>query len=256
MNTVNTQAPAIDKSARIFDYLGEVTHASFSQIQQALLLPKSSLHLLLAALVAHGFLRLDHDGQYWLGLRLYELGSKAVANFDIKRVAMPFLYDLRDKTHLTCHLGILQEREAIYLVKLESSQSIIVKSWEGRRVSLHSSSLGKALIAWETEEEIDRLFPDEALAVYTATTLTTRTALKQQLQEVRTRGWAIDNGEEKQGIRCIAAPIRDSQGKVLAAISVSGVDFQIPDSRLEELSILVKASCITMSGMLGFSEKD
>ena len=252
MDTITTQVPALDKTMRICAYLGEAGRASFSQIQQALDLPKSSTHTLLGALVMHGLLRQDHDGKYWLGLRWYELGNQAVASFDIKREAMPILYELREKTHLTCHLGVLQEREAIYLAKLESPQSVIVKSWEGRRVQLHCSALGKALLAWKDDAELDLIFPQESLPIYNASTPATRSELKKLLAQTRERGWAIDNGEEVPEVRCIAAPVRDARGVVMAAISVSGVGFQIPDSRLDELAILVRAAGIALSRLLGF----
>jgi DNA-binding IclR family transcriptional regulator len=251
MEPNTTAVPALDKAIRVCDYLATVEHASFSEIYSALQLPKSTTHWLLASLVEHGFLQQDQDARYSLGLHLYELGNKAIAGFDIKREAMPFLYDLRSKAHLTCHLGILDGREAIYLTKVESLQSIIVKSWEGRRLPLHSTGLGKVLIAWKSEAEIDLLFPQEDLPVYTENTLATRTALKRHLQDVRARGWSMDNGEDNQGVRCVAAPVRAARDEVLAAISVSGTDFQIPDSRVEELSILVKACSIAISEMVG-----
>ncbi|MEA4838446.1 MAG: IclR family transcriptional regulator [Rhodospirillaceae bacterium] len=250
MEPVSTAVPALDKAMRIFDYLSVVGRASFSEIQTALQLPKSSAHDLLRALIGHGCLRQDASAHYSLGMRLYELGNKAVGNLDFRREAMPFLYELRDKTQLTCNLGILLEREALYLSKVESAQAIIVKTWEGRRLPLHCTALGKALIAWKSEAEIDSLFPSEELPVSTETTIPTRTALKQQLAEVRARGWAIDDAEETLGVRCIAAPVQTFRGDVLAAISLSGVDFQIPPSRLEELSIMVKASCIALSRAL------
>jgi DNA-binding IclR family transcriptional regulator len=249
MESHNTAVPSLDKAIRICDYLAAAGRASFSEIQLTLQLPKSTTHWLLAAMVEHGFLHQDHDARYCLGLHLYELGNKAIVGFDVKREAMPFLYDLRSKARLTCHLGILDDREAIYLVKVESLQSVIVKSWEGRRLPLHSTGLGKSLIAWKSDGEIDQLFPEEELPVYTANTLATRTALKRHLQDVRTRGWSLDDGEDSQGVRCVAAPVRTARDEVLAAISVSGTDFQIPDSRVEELSILVKACCIAMSEM-------
>lgn len=252
MEVLKTSVPAIDKMVRICTYLRQVGHASFSRIQTSLSLPKSSTHTILESLLAHGLIHVDENGSYSLGLKLYEFGSNAIASFDFKREAMPILYDLRDKARLTCHLGVLQEREAIYLVKVESPQSVIVKSWEGRRLALHCTSLGKALIAWKSEVEIDHIFPQESLPSFTPKTITTRTELKRDLEIVRQRGWAIDDGEDKEGVRCISAPVRDAAGSVIAAISVSGVDFQIPDSRIEELSILVKAACIAMSGALAF----
>ncbi|MFA9441457.1 IclR family transcriptional regulator [Uliginosibacterium sp. sgz301328] len=245
--------PALDKVIGICEFLSDAGNATFSQIQQALGLPKSSTHGLLGAMLHHGLLRQDKDNKYSLGLRFYEFGNRAIAQFDIRKEAMPFLYALSQETQLTCHLGVLQGVEAIYLAKLESSQPISIKSWEGKRLSLHSSSVGKALIAWCSGDEIDALFPNEALPVYTDTTLPTRTALKAQLEVIRQRGWAMDDGEDIPTLRCIAAPVHDAHGKVIAAISAVGAAFQIPDQRIEELAILVRAAAINLSTVMGFN---
>ncbi len=210
---------------------------------------KSSTSSLLGAMVAHGLLRQDND-KYYLGLRLYELGNKAVEQYDIKKIAHPVLAALRDDTNLTCHLGVLQGSSPIYLTKLESPQAIVIRSWEGKRLSLHSSGLGKAIMAWLSPAEVDDLLGDEQLPRFTDTTITDVNELKKQLELIRQRGWAYDDEEDSQGVRCIAVPVFNPQGQVIAAISISGVAFQIPDDKREQLAERVMLASKELLGRL------
>ncbi|GKX57769.1 IclR family transcriptional regulator [Leminorella grimontii] len=236
MKTISTSVPALDKVVRVCDFLSDKNGATFSQIYQGVGMAKSSTSSLLSAMVTHGLLRQDGD-KYYLGLRLYELGNKAVEQYDIKKIALPVLTALRDDTNLTCHLGVLQGSSPIYLTKLESPQAIVIRSWEGKRLSLHSSGLGKAIMAWLSPEEVDDLLSDELpLTRFTDTTITDVPTLKKQLALIRQRGWAYDDEEDSQGVRCIAVPVFNPQGQVIAAISVSGVAFQIPDDKREQLA--------------------
>lgn len=250
MKTVTTQVPALDKIVRICDYLSDKDGATFSQIYQGVGMAKSSTSSLLSGMVAHGLLRQENE-KYYLGLRLYEFGNKAAEQYDIKKIAVPILTDLRDKTNLTCHLGVLQGASPIYLLKLESPQSVIVRSWEGKRLSLHSSGLGKALLAWKDESEADALLADERpLVRHTATTITDDAMFRKELAEVRARGWAYDNEEDCEGVRCIAVPVFNKQGKVVAAISMSGVVFQLSDDKREHLAALVNEAGKQLSAQL------
>ncbi len=249
MKALTTQTPAVDKAVRVLDYLSNRSGATFSQIYQDVGLPKSTASSLLTSLVAHGLLRLEKD-RYFLGIRLYSLGQKAEEEFDIKRLAMEHLEQLRDATQLTCHLGVLDGASAIYLAKLESRGAIIVRSWVGKKLSLYSSGLGKALLAWLPDEEVDRLVPDEKLKVFTETTIPTRTALKTELAEIKARGWSYDNAEDCIGVYCVAAPIFDAQSQVVAAISAVGVSFQMPLEQREKLAQQVIATTRAISAKL------
>lgn len=239
MKKVTTSIPALDKIMRVFDYLLECDGATFTQIHQHSGIAKSSTSSLLNGMVAHGLLRQEKD-KYYLGLRLYELGNKASEQYDIKKIALPILEEIRDSTGLTCHLGVLEGASPIYLLKLESPQAIVIRSWEGKRLSLHSSGLGKVLIAWLNSEEREELLPeDQLLPRFTETTITDINILKQELAGIRRRGWGYDNEEDCQGVRCIAVPVFNHQGKVVAALSASGVAFQIPDDKRESLATLM-----------------
>lgn len=231
MNAISTQAPAIDKATRIFHFIAENGGSSYTQIYQGLSLPQSSTSALLASLVTNGLLR-QNEGKYFLGLVFYEFGNKSVEQFNIRDLAIEPLTQLRDKTNLACHLGILDGNSAIYLVKVDSPNAITVKSWLGKRLSLHCSGLGKVLLAWLDEEQIDLLLPEEHLPAHTKTTITTRSAFKKELKKVRQQGWAFDDGEDYEGITCIAVPIFNRNGHVIAAISTSGVVFQMPKDKI------------------------
>lgn len=227
MTAISTQAPAIDKANRIFHFIAENGGVTYSQIYQGLSLPQSSTSALLSSLVAHGLLR-QNEGKYFLGLVFFEFGNKAVEQFNIKELATESLLQLRDKTNLACHLGVLDGHSAIYLAKVESPNAIMVRSWLGKRLSLYSSSLGKVLLAWLPESQIDQLLPDDTFIAKTETTITTKVSFKKELEKVRNKGWAFDNGEDYDGVTCIAAPVFDRNGRVVAAISTSGVKFQMP----------------------------
>lgn len=250
--TITTSVPALDKTVRICSYLFNTPGATFSQIQQDLGLPKSSTSSLLNALVDHHLLRQDR-GQFFLGLKLYEWGNRSLEQFDISKVAQPVLEKLRDSTDLICHLGILDEVAPIYILKLESAQPIGIRSWVGKKLSLHSSGVGKALCAWLPQETMDTLMPDETLPRYTETTITRKSDLMQEFARIRERGWAFDNAEDSPGIYCIAAPVFNSSQEVVAAISISGVEVQLPKERIPDYSILVQKACQELSAKLRYS---
>lgn len=249
MPIIQTLVPALDKMVRICDYLDNRRGATFSQIFQDLDLPKSSTSTLLNALVMHGILRQEKN-KYYLGLKLHEWGDKSLEQFDIAKIAKPMMSKLRDETNLTCHLGVLDGLYPVYIAKIENDQAIGIRTWIGKKLPLHSSGVGKALIAWLPEEKIDQLIPEEKLTKYTDTTITSKKQLKKELAKIRTQGWAYDNQEDVQGVHCIAAPIFNKNNEPIAAISISGVLFQLPKDKIEKYSILVRKACQALTNKL------
>lgn len=244
---ISTSVPALDKTVKVCNYLFNAPGATFSQIQQDLQLPKSSTSSLLNAMVTHHLLRIE-KGRFFLGLTLYEWGNRSLEQFDIRNVAYPVLEKLREQTDLTCHLGVLDEVAPIYILKLENNnQSILIRSWVGKKLSLHSSGIGKALCAWLPQEKIDQLLPDETLPCLTDTTITDKAALMDEFVRIRERGWAYDNAEDSPGIYCIAAPVFNQKHNVVAAISISGVELQMPKNLIAHYSKLVLEACSSLS---------
>ncbi len=226
---IATKTPAIDKAARIFHFIAGKGSATYSEIHQNVGLPQSTTSALLASLTTHAFLR-QKNGRYYLGLIFYELGNKAIQDFDFRELAEESLVFLRDQTRLACHLGVLDGSTGIYLAKKKARMRLSFAA--GRKTTFPAQFLPwESVVGWLPEDHIDALLPTEHLPAFTARTITTRKALKAELEVVRLQGWAFDNQEDVDDVTCIAAPVFNSDQAVVAAISISGVRFQMPEEK-------------------------
>ncbi len=232
---VNTAVPALDKVVLILDFLSECGFASFSEIAQQLDLPKSTLSRQLASLLQHGIIRRQGE-RYALGLRLYQLGQAAYAKYDLKEAARPAMTRLRDSTGLTCHLGILEGLQPVYLDKLESPYTVIVRSFVGKRLPVHSTALGKVLLAFSSPDLRERIISARLpFERFTEHTLTDRDSLEAELDKVRKQGYACDAEEDNEGVLCYAVPVFSQASQIAAAISVTGVKAQYKEMPFLEL---------------------
>ncbi|PKU23517.1 IclR family transcriptional regulator [Telmatospirillum siberiense] len=243
--------PALLKGFAILDLLANEPGLGFAAIQRRLDLPKSSCHLLIATLCRLGAIQSQADRGYVLGLRLFELGALAANQRPIDREAQPLLRRLAQEVHLTCHLGVREGLKAVYLAKVECEREIMINTWVGKRISLHSSSLGKVLLAWLPEAELEEILQHLDWTRKCPNTLTEPQAFKAHLAEVRRRGWAIDDQEDIQNIRCLAAPVTNAQGEVIAALSIVGTVLELGADRFEELAGRVCAVAREISQALG-----
>jgi DNA-binding IclR family transcriptional regulator len=198
-----------------------------------------------------GALQAQPDRGYMLGLRLFELGTIAAGQRQLEPVALPFLRRLAEAVQLTCHLGVMEGHHAVYLSKVECIREIRVNTWAGKRLSLHSSSLGKVLLAWLPEADLEAELQLIAWETKGPRTLTDPARFKEHLRQVRERGWATDNEEDVANIRCVAAPVMDMKGNVVAAISAVGTVFDIDLDRFGPLAGQVCATAREISGALG-----
>jgi IclR family KDG regulon transcriptional repressor len=243
--------PAVSRALDILEFLCTNGEASFTGIYTQTGLPKSSAYQILSTLERRGYVR--HGGEsnkYSLGLRLFELGTQAVSYLEIRTEAMPTLRELLAKTNETCNLGILDGTVGAYLAKLESTQPIRLNSYEGKRLPLHSTAMGKALLAWQ-KENLDKLLQHIELTRFTENTIVEKEKLKENLQLVRDRGWALDDQENEPHIRCVGAPVWDIEGKVCGAISVSGLATRFDGEYLLKLSKDVMTAAKELSEKIG-----
>lgn len=237
MDNKKYKVPAIIKAINILEYLSEVKEATFPEICTKMGTPKSSTYQIINTLAALGYIRkIDDSSKYSLGMKLIELGNKAVSNLNIRNAAKPVLRALVAKLNETCHLGIMDGYEGVYLDKCEGTQPVRLYSWIGKRLPLHCTAIGKALLAWQDEQKIEEILNQIELTRVTENTIINPKKLKEHLRMVRDRGWALDDQENEPHIRCIGAPIRNTDGKILGAISISGLSVRFDGEYLKRLS--------------------
>jgi len=158
-----------------------------------------------------------------------------------------------EKTGETVHLAILDENEVLYINKIESLKTIRMYSRVGRRGPVYCTGVGKALLAFQPSHKIEEIIAS-GLAPQTEHTIVDPETLRRHLADVRARGYAIDNEEIEIGLRCVAAPVRDHSGNVIASISVAGPSQRLTKERLISFSPDVIATADTVSQRLGFRE--
>lgn len=198
------------------------TELGVSTIAKRLGLAKSTVHRLVVTLVSEQLLEQNvENGRYRLGLSLFELGTLVRRRMDVSNMGLPLLAALRDQSQETVHLAILARTSIIYLHNLESSQAIRIRSYLGTRKSAFCTSEGRVLLAFGSPEMVTAVLK-EGLAPRTPKTIVNPKTLLRVLDEVRHASYAIDDEESEIGMRSVAAPIRDSSGKVIAAVGLAG----------------------------------
>jgi IclR family KDG regulon transcriptional repressor len=246
----------LERSLGILDLLcSDGPELSLIELSERLQLHKSTTHRLIGVLEQYRFVeKSTSTGRYRLGLKLFELGSKAIAHIDWKERARRYLERLAYETGETAHLCILDDGEVLYLEKVEAPRTVRVPSIVGRRYPAHCGAAGKTLLAFQPEEEIAELIKRRGLKAYTRNTLTTPAQLRDGLRLVREQGYAIDNEEFEEGLECIGAPIRDYSGKVVAAISIAGPTFRVNEEKLPLLARSVIDVAHELSADLGYHD--
>ena len=252
MDHRDSKVPALQRAVAILNYVAEQGACQGSALVPVLGAPKSSVYLLLEELKQLRLLSQGSDGLYRLGIKLIEFGEQASGQLDMRELARPHLNDLMHETGLLCHLGVIEGDAAYYILKVESQGTIRVRSWEGKRLSLYSSGLGKCLLAWAEPDQQKQLINKLQFVRATPQTITSAEQLRSALAEIRSRGWSYDDGEDLEEVRCIASPVFDASGKIAAAISGVGTTFQIHEESLSEIAAKVMQAAASISKELGY----
>jgi DNA-binding IclR family transcriptional regulator len=216
-------------------------------------LHKSTVHRIAMVLEQHRLVDKNPDnGRYRLGLRLFEFGSKAIAAVDLRGRARPYLDRLQRQFGETVFFCILDDGQVFYVEKVESQQSVRTACTVGSRAPAYCTAVGKAMLAELPETEVNEVIRRWGLKAVTANTITTAAALKAELRAVSSRGYAIDNEEKEEGLRCVSAAVRGHSGKLFAAISVSGPAFRMTKERIPEVGQAVTRAANELSAELGY----
>jgi DNA-binding IclR family transcriptional regulator len=229
---------------------GGMSNADFSR---KLKIPKSSASYILRTLEQHGYLRRDReDGRYRLGMKVLNLSRAALGGIDVREVALPIMRHLVDRIHITTHLAILDHGEAVYVEKVEAPSFIKMNTWIGRRMEVHSTAVGKSLLAYLDAKERDAILRQRGLKKLTTHTITTLPKLLQELERVRQLGYAVDDEENSLGARCVGAPIFNGDGQAEAAIASTGIINDVPRDAIPHIADMLKEAARRISHQIGY----
>lgn len=243
---------ALDLLEAIGCYPGEL---GVTEVCGKLGFSKEQVVKLLSSLERRGYLHRDETDRYCLGLKAFETGMSFLHQRRLWKEAEPILEELRDRSGETTYLAVLDGNQATALLVQESLQSVRVKVKLGQSLPAHANAAGKALLAFLSNEELERTFGEQALKPLTEKTLFRLDLLKAHLQEVIRSGYAVEDEEVKEGLKGVAAPVRDATGRVVAAVGLLGPSSRLPDERIEgELKLLITEAALTISQRLGYLE--
>lgn len=209
--------------------------------------PKSTVHGLLATMRDFSVVTQDEEGRYMLGIRLFEYGCSLSSSWTILDVARPYIQHISYETGETVFLSILDRGEVITLDHADSRRTLQAVAEVGCRLPVHCTSQGKLFLAFMPEQERRAILKRTELRAYTGHTITTQAAFQKELEEIRERGYAIENGEYKVGLRSVAAPIVDADGTVRYAIGIIGMFRQIESAQFSRAVAVVRETAQRIS---------
>lgn len=221
-----------------------------TEIAQAVDTNPSSLYPILHTLEKYNYLKRGENKLYRLGIALAQKGRLVLDNLNLPKEARSELEKLRDLTSRTVHLGYINEKELVYIDKV-GSKGIKLYSSPGKRAPLHATGLGKAILAHLPRGQLKEILAHLDLTSHTKNTITAKEKLREELREIQQQGFAVDDEEFEEGVKCVASPIKKHDGEVEAAISVTGLAAQMNKQVVQDNAKLVKKFAGRISAKLG-----
>ena len=253
-----TTSTAVERALSILELVSVSGNGlSNSDLSRRLKIPKSSASYILRVLEKREYLRRDESGKYRLGLKVMDLTGCAMPRQDVREAAKPVLTEFLQKSHLPeAHVAVLDNGRAVYVEKVEGENSFIkMDIWVGHRLPVHTTAIGKILVSFLPEDEILGILELRGMEKKTKRSITDPKKFLREAERIRKYGFAIDDEENADGVRCIAAPVYDARGTVTAALGTSSIVQHIDEAHLPKIVDLVKKAAAKVSLGMGYSAK-
>ncbi|MGU3500647.1 IclR family transcriptional regulator [Mycobacterium sp. C31M] len=242
---------SVDRALLVLEILGKLGAAGVTEIAAELGVHKSTVSRLVAVLESRGFVeQLSDRGKYRLGFTIVRLAGSTSAQLDLAKESQPICDRLAAQTGETTNVAVLDADRIINVVETLGPGEITLRTWVGQSCPAHATSSGKTLLAGLNPDELTTLLDGE-LEAFTPNTIGDTGRLRQDLDEVRATGWASVTEELEVGLNAVAAPVRDSSGRVVAALSVSGPAYRLDPSRFGDVARLTVTAADEISRRLG-----
>lgn len=250
--TEHLPSPAASVTIDLLLYLASApSNSSLRKLAKDLEVPKSTLHRILQTLETKNAVSRTEEGDYRLGEAIAEIGTRSTVA-ELPRLASPFLRDLHSSTGETVNLAVPDGGAMLVITTVQSDEPLRMVSWEGMRDPLHTSALGKSYLAALPESEMERLLSTVLLVARTPKSITSRETLLRQVRGIRSIGYAVDDGETTEGVRCVAAAILGNSGPV-ASVSVSGPASRLPKRSITKFGQVVAQAAAAISSIISKS---
>jgi DNA-binding IclR family transcriptional regulator len=234
--------PSLERGLAVLELLaGTRAGLTLPEISKQLRLPKSSVHTLLVTMERLRYLhRNERTSRYMFGSKLFRIANVSLSGLQVRQVAAPYMHALTERTGLTTHLAVLERNEAVLVEKMEPPGVFKMATWLGKRMDLHCTGVGKTLLSRLADEELSRVLRETGMPRHNDNSITSVRKLKEDLARSRQAGYFADDEEDEIGHRCIAAPILDENGRIAAAVSISGTTAQLHAENFRSLAREVK----------------
>lgn len=242
----------------IIEYLSEQEEwLSLRTLARELNLDAATAHRFLTSLKDLGYVQ-QHpdDSRYQLSLKFAWIASRVLERTQLRNIVHPLLEELTSNTNETTHLAVLESNQAVYIDKVDNKQGMQMRSRIGSRVYLHSTSVGRAILAFLPDEERSSILEQLDTPNVTTKTITDLALLRKQMELIQNRGYAVDDEENEVGIRCVGAPLFDHTGCVAGAVSISGWTITMTLKRCALLGRELRETCRNISRQLGYQQVD
>jgi DNA-binding IclR family transcriptional regulator len=248
----NSFVPSLERGLAVLELLAKSRAGlSLSHVARHLGLPKSSVHCLLRTFEKTGYVYKDPAcGKYRVSLSICDLARHALQGIGLRDQARKSLQRLAERTGLTVHLAVLEQGACVLIEKVSVPRGPRTATWVGKQLALHCTAVGKTLLAFLPDEAAEQLILEHGLIRYNDNTICSVRQLKQELQIIRVRGYALDDEEEEIGVRCVGAPVFNASGEAVAALSISGDVQRISADTLCSLQREVMEAAHAVTGQL------
>ncbi|NLY74565.1 MAG: IclR family transcriptional regulator [Firmicutes bacterium] len=231
--------------------------ASLSALSKSLFIPHSTIHRILSCLIKLGYVEQNQqNGHYRLGLKILSLSNVILGKLDLRKVAREYLEELVQETGESANLLVLHGNEVVYIDKVDGPLTVRVISFIGKRASVHTTGGGKVLLSEMALPDIIEILKHKGMPRLTQYSITDVPTFLDELNKVRKQGFALDNEESEIGAKCIAAPVRDHKGRIIASLSISGPSSRLTPANMQNLISIVKRVAFKLSTALGYSKEE
>ncbi len=244
-----------DRALMILEILAKESMTA-TEIQKKLELNKSTVHRLMMTLLGRGFVeRNENTGIYTIGLKMVEISSIRLNQVELKTEALPYLHQLANKVNMSVQLAIYDEGEAVFIEKVEKYMSFHMYCQTGKRIPLYCSAVGKSLLLDKSNSDILNILDKITFSKFTDKTKRTSEEVLHDIMESRPLGYTKDNSEHEANVYCVASPIYDYRGKIVAAASLTGFSDKIYEEEGSQVRAELVNSCLEISKRLGYVKR-